>query len=44
MLAASLIGARVLALSPAGDAIYATAIAGAPAAQADGRAFPRPPF
>ena len=44
VLAASLIGARVLALSSAGDAIYAVAAKGAPAAQADGRAFPKPPF
>lgn len=44
VLAASLIGARVLALSPTGDAIYAKAVKGAPAAQADGRAFPKPPF
>lgn len=44
VLAATLIGARALALSPAGEAIYAASIAGAPAAQADGRAFPKPPF
>lgn len=44
VLAATLVGARVLALSPAGEAIYADAVKGAPAAQADGRAFPKPPF
>ena len=44
VLAASLIAARVLALSPAGDAIYAAVAKGVPAAPVDGRAFPKPPF
>jgi hypothetical protein len=43
VLVATLVIARLLAFSPAGDALYAAAIAGHPAALADGRAFPPPP-
>jgi len=38
-----LIGARSLALSPAGDAIYRAATQGSPAQGEDGRAYPKPP-
>lgn len=37
------IAVRVVAFSPVGDAIYAAAAAGSPAAGTDGRAFPPPP-
>jgi len=43
VLLALLIAARVVALSPAGDAIYAAATAGSSAAGSDGRAYPPPP-
>jgi hypothetical protein len=43
LLLALLIAARGIALSPAGDAIYAAATAGSQAAGSDGRAFPPPP-
>jgi hypothetical protein len=39
----TLILARLIAFSPLGDALYAAAIAGNPAALTDGRAFPPPP-
>lgn len=40
---AVLISVRLIAFSPVGDAIYAAAVAGSPAAGSDGRAFPPPP-
>ena len=43
VLLALLICARAIALSPAGDAIYAAATAGSSATGTDGRAFPPPP-
>ncbi len=43
VLVAVLIAARLVAFSPVGDAAYAAAAAGSPAAGSDGRAFPPPP-
>jgi hypothetical protein len=43
LLLALLVAARGIALSPAGDAIYAAATAGSQAAGSDGRAYPPPP-
>lgn len=40
---AVLIAVRLIAFSPVGDAVYAAAAAGSPAAGSDGRAFPPPP-
>jgi len=37
------IAVRLIAFSPVGDAVYAAAAAGSPAATMDGRAFPPPP-
>ena len=38
-----LIAVRLVVYSPVGDAIYAAAAAGSPAAGSDGRAYPPPP-
>lgn len=43
LLAVLLIAVRLVAYSPAGDAVYAAAVAGSPAAGSDGRAYPPPP-
>lgn len=43
VLVATLVVARVVALSPAGEAIFAAATAGSPAAHTDGLVYPKPP-
>ncbi len=43
LLAVLLIAVRLVAYSPAGDAVYAATVAGSPSAGSDGRAYPPPP-